>query len=102
MAEIEVDVEEIQDFPKAVDPTQLNFIYGSFTSDMKPVDRLLSLNEEHFSNTSVQFVDDSSHSYHHNHYNHHHNYHQKHYHQNHQRNDKHDKNDQKQHQSDNQ
>ena len=54
MSEIEVEIEEIQDFPKVIDPTQMNFIYGSFTSDKQPVERLLSFNEADFNNINIQ------------------------------------------------
>ena len=60
MSEIEVEVEEIQEFPKVIDPTKMNFIYGSFTSDQQPVERLLSTNESNLNYINVQIVGDEN------------------------------------------
>ena len=55
MTEFEVEIEEIQEMPKRIDPTKLDFVFGSFTKNEKPVERLLSTYDTNFFEKNIEF-----------------------------------------------
>ncbi|GAB1222902.1 hypothetical protein ENUP19_0338G0004 [Entamoeba nuttalli] len=55
MVEYEVQIEEIQEYPKVIEPNDGNFVYGSFTNKQQPIERLLSSFDSEFYGRSVEY-----------------------------------------------